>query len=232
MHVEGMTQRACAAECQVGKTPHPAGGVPAGCRFGREPPECFSPREIVSPGPSEAQEEVDVELLISAVNVEWDKHHGFKLFDLVSFEPLRYLRGECRDAGDYHNRVVGLGELMEKINEDAMRTRLPEAEGGAVPRKHTIRVLERFLVGCGYQSAGAVVAKLRSVQQLRNLPPTHPGDEGGRRGLAELQRMGFSVPVVPQEWPRVWRATVGQFAQALELLLGDLRQDGPGPGRC
>ncbi len=167
-------------------------------------------------------QETDAKDLLSALNVEWKKAHGFKLFDLASFDPLDSLRGQCRTREDYHTRVLALAELMDDLNESALREVLPADRASSISPRHTLTVLEAYVAFLGYPNGGEAVTALRKVQRLRNLPPTHSADKGGSRAIEELKALGFPYPVPAQDWPRVWGATLSLFTRGLQLLRDDL----------
>ena len=219
-------RRLLPALCQIGK--QPSKGVPLACRGGPEELPCFKPRLIAGPAPATTAGDSEVKGLLSALNVEWHRAYGFTLFDLVSYDVLDSLDGDCADRADYHSRVLGLAELMAKINELAMRERLPEHKCSQIPAGHTLSVLEAFVQEKGHPRGDEAVAALRRVQHLRNLPPTHPADAGGSRAIEELRGLRFPYPVPMGEWPRLWQTTRSIFARALALLRDDLQTIHPG----
>lgn len=118
---------------------------------------------------------------------------------------------------------MGIAELMAKLNERAMRAELPSDVADVIKAGHTLSILEAYVQHLGYSHGTEAVAAMRRVQHLRNLPPTHPPDEGGSRAIAELKRLGFPYPVGPGEWPRVWHITRSVFSRVLQLLRDDLQ---------
>ncbi len=106
----GLHRRECSGLCELGKDPGAL--IPYRCRAGPGAPICFEPQLIESPTSRQATGDIDVEDLLSALNVEWERVHRFRLFDLVSFGPLKRLRGDCTDGADYRlcpARSVRLG---------------------------------------------------------------------------------------------------------------------------
>ncbi len=159
------------------------------------------------------------------LNVEWEKVYGFPLFALVSLEPLKYLRGECRDAGSYHRRVVGVSELLERIDAKRLMQMLPDQTVAVLKKQKsgTVAVLDAVLQHLRFSCATAVISDLRFVQRLRNLPPTHSPDQGGKRAVEALNSLGFTYPVRATEWPLAWDKTRLRLERALEMLLVEVR---------
>ena len=208
--------------CQLGRKPGQR-GVPVGCRGGTESqPECFVPRTVEGSKSRESHDETDLEDLVSAVNVEWDKQRGFGLFGLVSYQPLKHLRGECANAAEFQSRIGGVSELLQKLNEKALRDMAPSVTF-SVQRGHTLTVLEAVLRELEYPHGESVVADLRLVQRLRNLPPTHPPDQGGARAIEALRELGIHWPVGRDDWPQAWGRARTRLARGLQTLLDDLR---------
>lgn len=195
------------------------------CRFTETPPSCYTVPHILRPAQGADDISVSTEDLVSAVNVEWKKRNQWELFRLVSYQPLQHLRGDCRDAGDFRNRVAAIAEILEQMNEAEMRSALDPAFSRGIERGQTVSVLEAFLKSRGSPRAGEIVQCLRLVQRLRNLAPTHPPDRGGSRALDALRELGYTWPIPHGQWPAVWAAVVQRFRSALEAMLDDLRED-------
>ena len=208
--------------CQLGKAL--AQGVPVGCRGGAESePCCFVPRIIESRKSLESYSEEDVEGLLSAVNVEWERRYKSGLFTLISYEPLKHLRGGSANAAEFHTCVAGIAELLAKLNENALRDMTPPGVTSSVQRGHTLTVLEAVLRELKYPRGESIIADLRLVQRLRNLPPTHPPDQGGARAIEALRELGVRWPVGRDEWPQAWARARARFTRALKTFLDDLR---------
>ncbi len=213
------------ALCQVGRNrQHP---VPWACRggAGTELP-CFQPRVVASPALSASMPESDAEDLLTALNLEWNRVHGFPLFSFVVLEPLKHLRGECRDAGDGQRRIMAISQLLEALNADRLSgLLLPEALAALKATPGTLNLLNAVLTHSGYGCASTVIDSLRLVQSLRGMS-AHSPDKGGERAVAAVKRLNQSFPIAREDWPAFWVRVRSTFTRALEELLAEVRSKG------
>jgi len=221
-----IARRSLGAMCQIGqKAP---GGI-AGCKGSwRGEPVCFRPRIVQSPSIAEGEGGSDLEDIFSSLNVEWKRVHGFPLFTLVSFQPLKHLRSECASSADFHSHIAAISEVLEKIDEASLRKALDSSRSRDIAARHTVSVLEAFLLAHHYASAKSAVGDIRAAQRLRNLPPTHGPDEGGVRALETLRELGIEWPIPRNDWPLAWQVVKSRFIRGLKLVLGELRARPPG----